>query len=109
VHGSRHAHTTGAADLYGTGQAADAGIVGRTHVDTCIGIVQQHVVGVRADLVVDDAAGIGNTGGNAAAAAAGGRKRADAGGAVAVDAHVVGADQLHAIQLRVIGCGQVVE
>src|SRR5690606_13640688 len=90
VHGRCHTDSAGAADLYGTGEAADAGIVRSADVDPCIGVVQEHIVGIGPDLVVDDAAGIGDAGGNAAAAATGGCERADAGGAITVDANIIG-------------------
>src|SRR5690606_17035866 len=60
------------------------------------------------DLVVDHAAGIGYTGGNAAAGAARGGQSLDLGRTCAVDTHVVGANQCNAVDLRVVSCTEVV-
>src|SRR5690606_21964353 len=108
-HGSGDADTTRAADLHCTGKAGDARAIRSTHRDARLGVVQRHAVGVGANFVVDDAAGIRGTGTDAAAGTTGHGQGADAGGTVAVDTYVFRACQGDAINLRVIGGRQVVE
>src|SRR5690606_31460610 len=70
IHCRSDTDAAGATHLHSTCKATDRRIILGTDFHARGSVVQRYVVGIGADLVVDHAAGIGYTGGNAAAGAA---------------------------------------